>query len=76
MLGRHIFRAMGTKVRIHHAVQFHFGYNVTIEDGVTVLRGATLDDRTDLLLKAGSTVRAFTTVRGAGQDHAVVEHEY
>ena len=75
MMGRHIFKAMGCRVKIHHAVHFHFGYNVTLRDDVVVHRGATLDDRAELLLPAGSSVAAFATVSARDGSHPV-EHEY
>jgi len=76
MMGRHIFKSMGSRVKVHHAVHFHFGYNVVIEDDVVVHRGATLDDRTPLVLPSGSEVAAFATVKPSGQNLAGVEHEY
>jgi hypothetical protein len=76
MMGRHIFKSLGSRVKIHHAVHFHFGYNVTIEDDAVIHRGATLDDRAELVLPAGSVVKPFATVHAAGQSHAGVEHEY
>jgi hypothetical protein len=75
MMGRHIFKSMGCRVKIHHAVHFHFGYNVTLQDDVVVHRGATLDDRTELLLPAGSSVAAFATVNARDEGNAM-EHEY
>jgi len=76
MMGRHIFKSMGSRVKVHHAVHFHFGYNIVIEDDVVVHRGATLDDRTELVLPAGSVVKPFATVHNTGKSHAGVEHEY
>ena len=76
MLGRHIFKQMGCRVKIHHAVHFHFAYNISIGDDVVIHRGATLDDRTELVLPAGSSVDAFATISAAARNHAVVEHEY
>ena len=76
MMGRHIFNSMGCKVKIHHAVHFHFGYNVTLEDEVVIHRGATLDDRNELVLPKGSSVDAFATIEGGRENLAHVEHEY
>jgi hypothetical protein len=58
MLGRHIFRAVGKGVRLYPGVEFTFGYNLTIEDNCTVYSGALLDDRSELTLRAGSTIDA------------------
>jgi hypothetical protein len=76
MMGRHIFKSLGSRVKIHHAVHFHYGYNITIEDDCVIHRGATLDDRAELVLAAGSVVKPFATVHAAGLSHAGVEHEY
>ena len=76
MMGRHIFKSMGSRVKVHHAVHFHFGYNVVIEDDVVVHRGATLDDVNELVIPAGAKVGAFATVSARGESHAGVEHEY
>jgi hypothetical protein len=76
MMGRHIFKSLGSRVKIHHAVHFHFGYNITIADDAVIHRGATLDDRTELVLPAGSVVKPFATIRADGKSHAGVEHEY
>jgi len=76
MIGRHIFKSMGTRVKIHHAVQFHFGYNISIGDDVIIHRGATLDDVNELNLPAGSHVNPFATVGTGSHKHTPVEHEY
>jgi hypothetical protein len=66
MLGRHIFQAVGKGVKIYPGVEFSFGYNLTIEDNCTIHAGALLDDRSELILRAGTTVDAGAKV-SAGQ---------
>ena len=63
VLGRHIFRHLGTGVKIFNNVEFTFGYNLTIEDNCTIHRGATLDDRSELILREGTSVyeRGYTS---------------
>ena len=56
MLGQHIFRKVGKGVKIHRNVEFTYGYNLTIEDNCTILRGAYLDDHNEILVRAGTTI--------------------
>jgi acetyltransferase-like isoleucine patch superfamily enzyme len=58
MVGRHIFKSVGKGVKIFPNVQFSRGYTVAIEDNCTLESGAVLDDRADLVLRAGTTVSA------------------
>ena len=74
MMARNIFKAVGSRIKIHHVVHFHFGYNITLEDDIVIHRGATLDDRAPLVLKTGTHVPAFATVGGEA-GHAR-EYEY
>lgn len=62
MLGRHIFKAIGSGVRIFPGVEFTFGYNLTIEDEVVVHKYARLDDCVELRLERGRIVREYETV--------------
>jgi hypothetical protein len=56
MLGRHIFRSVGKGVKIHRNVEFTYGYNLTIEDNCTIRRGVYLDDRKEMVVRAGTTI--------------------
>jgi hypothetical protein len=58
MLGKHIFRHLGKGVRIYSNVELTFGYNLTIEDNCTIARNAVLDDRSEMVLREGTTVDA------------------
>jgi acetyltransferase-like isoleucine patch superfamily enzyme len=44
MLGRHIFAHLGKGVRIHRGVEFCYGYNLSIGDGVVIREGVLLND--------------------------------
>ncbi|HXB62788.1 MAG TPA: hypothetical protein VNU94_08075 [Acidobacteriaceae bacterium] len=74
MMARHIFQSVGSRIKIHHVVHFHFGYNITLQDDIVIHRGATLDDRAPFVLKTGTHVPAFATV-GGETGHAK-EYEY
>ncbi|HZY61498.1 MAG TPA: acyltransferase [Edaphobacter sp.] len=62
MLGRHIFKHLGKRVRIFHNVEFTFGYNLTIEDNCTIHKNVMLDDRGGLILHEGTSVSDYANV--------------
>ena len=62
MLGRHIFRHLGKNVRIFRGVEFTFGYNLTIEDNCTIHKYAMLDDHSELVVPAGSTIPDYARI--------------
>ncbi|MFT4113213.1 hypothetical protein [Silvibacterium sp.] len=64
MLGKHIFKSIGKNVHIFYGVEFSYGYNVTIEDDVTILKHAVLVDGNELTLKKGETVAEYARVGG------------
>jgi hypothetical protein len=66
MLGKHIFRHVGKGVKIFPNVRLTFGYNTTIEDNCTIHRNAVLDDRSEIILREGTTVDSFATINGSG----------
>jgi len=62
MLGRHIFKHLGKRVRIFHNVEFTFGYNLTIEDNCTIHKNVMLDDRGGLILHEGTSVSDYANI--------------
>jgi hypothetical protein len=66
MLGHHIFGSLGKGVKIYRNVDFTYGYNLTIEDNCTILRGAYFDDRKPILISAGTTVAEDARVEAKG----------
>jgi len=62
MLGRHLFKKMGKRVRIDHGVELTFGYNLTIEDNVIVRQHALLDDRAEIHLGQGAVIGNYARV--------------
>ncbi len=62
MLGRHIFDHMGSGVRIFHGVDFTYGYNLSIGDGVVVRQGALLQDRGGIRIGKNAVVGSYARV--------------
>lgn len=62
MLGKHIFRHIGKRVKIFHNVEFTFGYNLTIEDGCTIHKNVMLDDRGEIVLHEGTSVSDYANI--------------
>lgn len=62
MLGRHIFKKLGTGVKIYPDATFAYGYDLTIEDNCTIGRGAVLEDAGgELVVPQGTSVAAGAT---------------
>ncbi len=62
MLARHIFEHIGENVKIFQGVEFTFGYNLTVEDNCTIHKHVVLDDRSRIVVPAGSTIADYTRV--------------
>jgi acetyltransferase-like isoleucine patch superfamily enzyme len=62
MLGRHLFAHMGAGVKIYHGVDLTYGYNLWIEEGVTIRQRALLDDRGGIKIGKGSIIGSFARV--------------
>jgi acetyltransferase-like isoleucine patch superfamily enzyme len=62
MLGRHIFASIGSGVRIFHGVDLTFGYNLHIEDGVTIRQRVLLNDRGGIRIGRESVIGSFARV--------------
>ena len=62
MLARHVFKHCGNNVKIFHGVEVTFGYNLTVEDNCTIHKYVLLDDRGELIIRAGSSVSDYANV--------------
>lgn len=62
MLARHIFKHCGESVKIFHGVEVSFGYNLVVEDNCTIHKFVLLDDRGDLVIRAGSSISDYANV--------------
>ena len=68
MLGKHIFKHIGNNVKIFHGVEVSFGYNLTVEDNCTIHKYALLDDRGEIIIRAGSSVSDYANVYSHSHD--------
>jgi acetyltransferase-like isoleucine patch superfamily enzyme len=62
MLGRHIFARIGAGVKIFHGVDLTFGYNLSIEEGVTIRQRALLNDRGGITIGKGAVIGSFARI--------------
>jgi acetyltransferase-like isoleucine patch superfamily enzyme len=69
MLAARLFRRCGADVRIFHGVEFSFGYNLSVGDGVTIHRNVLIDDRGEVII--GNEVSLSDYVNIYSHSHAV-----
>jgi acetyltransferase-like isoleucine patch superfamily enzyme len=62
MLGRHIFKQVGTGVKIYHGVDLTYGYNLSIGDGVTIRQRALLNDRGGIVIGKNAVIGSFARI--------------
>jgi acetyltransferase-like isoleucine patch superfamily enzyme len=62
MLASHVFKHCGKNVKIFHGVEVSFGYNLTVEDNCAIHKYVLLDDRGELIIRAGSSVSDYANV--------------
>ena len=62
MLGRHMFRSMGTGVSIYHGVDLTYGYNLLIGDGAVIRQGALLNDRGGITIGKNAVIGSFARI--------------
>jgi len=69
MLAQRVFRKCGTGVRIFHEVEFSFGYNMTVGNGVTIHRNVLIDDREEVVLGDDVSISDYANIYS--HSHAV-----
>jgi acetyltransferase-like isoleucine patch superfamily enzyme len=69
MLAARVFKSCGKGVRIFHEVEFSFGYNLTVGDGVTIHRNVLIDDRGEVVLGNDVSVSDYANIYS--HSHAV-----
>jgi acetyltransferase-like isoleucine patch superfamily enzyme len=62
MLAQRVFRKCGTGVRIFHEVEFSFGYNMTVGNGVTIHRNVLIDDREEVILGNDVSISDYANI--------------
>ncbi|HEX5236079.1 MAG TPA: acyltransferase [Silvibacterium sp.] len=68
MLGKHIFKKIGSNVKIFHGVEFSYGYNLTIEDDCVVHKYVMLDDRGEIVIRKGTSISDYAAVFSHAHD--------
>jgi galactoside O-acetyltransferase len=69
MLAARVFRRCGKNVRIFHDVEFSFGYNLTVGDGVTIHRNVLIDDRGEVVIGNEASISDYANIYS--HSHAV-----
>ena len=62
MLAGRVFRKCGKGVRIFHGVEFSFGYNLTVGDGVTIHRNVLIDDRGEVVIGDDASISDYANI--------------
>jgi acetyltransferase-like isoleucine patch superfamily enzyme len=62
MLAQRVFRKCGKNVRIFHEVEFSFGYNLTVGDGVTIHRNVLIDDRGEVIIGNDASISDYANI--------------
>jgi acetyltransferase-like isoleucine patch superfamily enzyme len=69
MLAQRVFKKCGKNVRIFHEVEFSFGYNMTVGDGVTIHRNVLIDDRGEVVIGNDASISDYANIYS--HSHAV-----
>lgn len=69
MLAQRVFKRCGRGVRIFHEVEFSFGYNLSVGDGVTIHRNVLIDDRGEVILGDEVSISDYANIYS--HSHAV-----
>ncbi len=62
MLAQRVFKKCGERVRIFHDVEFSFGYNLTVGDGVTIHRNVLIDDRGEVVIGEDASISDYANI--------------
>jgi acetyltransferase-like isoleucine patch superfamily enzyme len=63
---------MGAGVKIYHGVDLTFGYNLSIEEGVTIRQRVLLNDRGGITIGKGAVIGSFARI----YSHSHSAHDY
>jgi acetyltransferase-like isoleucine patch superfamily enzyme len=69
MLAPRVFKRCGKDVRIFHEVEFSFGYNLSVGDGVTIHRNVLIDDRGEVVIGDEASISDYANIYS--HSHAV-----
>jgi acetyltransferase-like isoleucine patch superfamily enzyme len=62
MLAQRVFKKCGERVRIFHEVEFSFGYNLTVGNGVTIHRNVLIDDRGEVVIGDDASISDYANI--------------
>jgi galactoside O-acetyltransferase len=62
MLAPRVFRRCGRNIRIFHDVEFSFGYNLSVGDGVTIHRNVLIDDRGEVVIGNEASISDYANI--------------
>ena len=68
MLGKHIFKKIGSNVKVFHGVEFSYGYNLIIEDDCVIHKYVMLDDRGEIVIRKGTSISDYAAVFSHAHD--------
>jgi acetyltransferase-like isoleucine patch superfamily enzyme len=69
MLAPRVFKRCGRNIRIFHGVEFSFGYNLSVGDGVTIHRNVLIDDRGEVVIGDEVSISDYANIYS--HSHAV-----
>ena len=69
MLAQRVFKRCGRGVRIFHDVEFSFGYNLSVGDGVTMHRNVLIADRGEVMIGNEASISNYANIYS--HSHAV-----
>ena len=69
MLAQRVFKRCGRGIRIFHDVEFSFGYNLSVGDGVTIHRDVLIDDRGEVVIGNEASISDYANIYS--HSHAV-----
>jgi acetyltransferase-like isoleucine patch superfamily enzyme len=69
MLAKRVFQRCGEDVRIFHDVEFSFGYNLSVGNGVTIHRNVLIDDRGEVVIGNEASISDYANIYS--HSHAV-----
>jgi acetyltransferase-like isoleucine patch superfamily enzyme len=62
MLAQRVFKTCGKDVRIFHGVEFSFGYNMSVGNGVTIHRNVLIDDRAEVEIGDDASISDYVNI--------------
>ena len=62
MLAQRVFKKCGKDVRIFHGVEFSFGYNLSVGNGVTIHRNVLIDDRAEVVIGDDASISDYVNI--------------